>query len=582
MGVAHDSIRPRAPIHLFLLTLATFTSAQSTATATPPRLASSISNISAPLSRSFVGFGIEPTNLFSFVGDATPNSFSLQLFSNIAEYAGAPSHIRLGGNTQDYMIYDSTYQPYFVATNPNPTQQGAIPADLHTFGPNFFTAVDRFPSGTPVTFGLNLAYEATDWPQKIQNSARAAVTLIKNAKLVSFEIGNEPDLFSKNGFRSASYASPQFITDWQLRADSVWTNVLSPNGLPSAFFEPPTTASTIGTTFEISQLVTNGILGGTGGAATFVSAWNQHDYFYFVGVSTYGLTIATLQQLSKTEDQFVAWAGQVKQAQNTGLQYNLREMASAGPTGVQGITDTFAGALWTLNFFCYAASLGISSVQMHMTDNSYASPWQPITKNGEGPHVRPSYAGFAAMAQLIGTGNGTLQMAQLALAGLPSSHTDYVRAYSFYNDGTLAGVVVINGKLANSTTSASDRVGINLSLTLDSVGGQRLWLQTLDAKGAEVTSGATWNGLSFDENSDGTPRRVSSTTDVANITNDGRVTFSIRDSQAIVATINNPIAGGTVAKTVTTNSAKTSGSNIKAASILCMLSTLWAVLHSLT
>ena len=55
----------------------------------------------------------------------------------------------------------------------------------------------------------------------------------------------------------------------------------------------------------------------------------------------------------------------------------------------------------------YAACLNISSVQMHMTDNSNASAWQPIDMYCDGPFVRSTYYAHAAVTQLIGNGNGT-------------------------------------------------------------------------------------------------------------------------------------------------------------------------------
>ena len=36
-------------------------------------------------------------------------------------------------------------------------------------------------------------------------------------------------------------------------------------------------------------------------------------------------------------------------------------LTDSRPIGYAGITDTFAASLWTLNFFLYAATLGISS-----------------------------------------------------------------------------------------------------------------------------------------------------------------------------------------------------------------------------
>lgn len=49
--------------------------------------------------------------------------------------------------------------------------------------------------------------------------------------------------------------------------------------------------------------------------------------------------------LNNTEWQFGHWAGQVGTARGTGLTYHLREMASVGPIGQAGVSDTFGSAL---------------------------------------------------------------------------------------------------------------------------------------------------------------------------------------------------------------------------------------------
>jgi hypothetical protein len=238
-------------------------------------------------------------------------------------------------------------------------------------------------------------------------------------------------------------------------------------------------------------------------------------------------------QLQTTETQFDYWTHQVQAAIATGLPYYLREMASAGPVGVAGISDTFGAALWTLNFFCYAASLGIASVQMHMTDNSYASPWQPIPLDSQAPYVRPSYYGFAAMAQIVGSGNGTTQIAALPLSGISSSYAPYVRAYSVYTNGALSGVVVINGMTSNS--SESNKESLTVSVSFPNSQGKTLYLSSLTAAGADALDGATWNGISYSD-SDGTPS-TSGSVQTVQIGDDGSATFSVRDSEAIVANV---------------------------------------------
>jgi hypothetical protein len=228
---------------------------------------------------SFAGFGIEPSNLFSFTGGDDVNEFSMQLLRNLADYSGAPPHIRLGGNTQDYMVWNSTKTEHRWTANKNSKAQGAIAADSMIIGPGYVQALDRFPKDTPITFGLNMAYMDDDWADRIVALAQGAVDNMKNTKLYSFEVGNEPDLWLQNAFRSAGWSGKTYTQQFLDRCEVICERVLKPSNLPCAFFEPPATASTIGTTFEISQLVDDGIMTGRNGD-NYMTVWNQHDYFY--------------------------------------------------------------------------------------------------------------------------------------------------------------------------------------------------------------------------------------------------------------------------------------------------------------
>lgn len=241
----------------------------------PTRDGASVSDILSP---SFAGFGIEPSNLFSFTGNSNANNFTVQLLQNLADYSGNPPHIRLGGNTQDYMLFDETYTDLNWKENNQSSAQGAIAADSMIIGPGYFEALDRFPKDTPVTYGLNLAYQGSDYLERIAAAAKGAIEGMKNVKLYSFEIGNEPDLYLENSFRTAPWDGATYVEQFMERADAVYKNVLKPAGMAATFFEPPATASTIGTTFEISQLTNNGLLDQVDGEY-YVGWWNQHDYF---------------------------------------------------------------------------------------------------------------------------------------------------------------------------------------------------------------------------------------------------------------------------------------------------------------
>ena len=166
-----------------------------------------------------------------------------------------------------------------------------------------------------------------------------------------------------------------------------------------------------------------------------------------IGVTQTPLTLNDLMLLDATNTQFAYWEKQVKLALGTGLPYALREMSSVGPIGLPGVSDTHGAALWTLNFFLYAASIGISSVQMHMTDNSNASAWQPIPMYGsDTTFVRPQYYAHAAIAQIIGNGNGTTQITNLKMGSVGSGYDGRLRTYVAYAKNNLQAVILINSK----------------------------------------------------------------------------------------------------------------------------------------
>ncbi|KAI1842140.1 hypothetical protein JX266_011673 [Neoarthrinium moseri] len=526
-----------AGCHLILRTLA-----QNTISLDVP--GSPPSGASGYIDPSFAGFGIEPSNLFSFTGYDTPNELTFNLINNLANFTGKPPHIRLGGNTEDYMVFSQDQDRWTWVNNPNSVGQGAYASDHMLIGPRFFEAANRFPEGTPVTWGLNLAYEESDWEQQITTMARQVVENCPNLKLVSFEIGNEPDLYLQNSFRTAPWGGREYTEAWLARANAVYEQVLKPNNITAAFFEPACTASTIGTDFQIKDLVSFGIeANAANGDKPLIASWNQHDYYYYIGVSAYTLTLSHFLQLSTTEDQFSAWLTQLDQAGQTPYPYALREMGVVGPIGMHGVTDVFAAALWTLNFFLYAASLNISSVQLHMTDTSNASAWQPIPMYGRQPFVRPGYYGYAAFDQAIGP-TCTAQVAPQVITGFPAGYDGFVRSYSVYQAGQWASIVVINAKQARSTDANIPSLTVQLSLPTG-LAGQQVYLSYLTNAGSDASAGTTWNGLSFEQSGDGTPSPVDDGSGkTVQVGNDGTLSVEVRDSQAVVASLGRRVGTG--------------------------------------
>lgn len=507
-----------------------------TSTTAPP-------DISGYVNPSFAGFGIEPSNLFSFTGMQEPNMLTFNLIDNLANYTGKPPHIRIGGNTADYMVFDQSQNEWAWTLNDHQKGQGNLKPNHMLIGPRFFEAVNRFPPRTPLTWGLNMAYNEPDWEDEITTMAQQVLERIKHLDLVSFELGNEPDLWLQNGFRSGQWGGRAYVEEWLMKAEAVWTEVLKPNRLPSNMFEIGCTASTVGTDFQIRDLMSFDANQKVAGSdATYIGSWNQHDYYYFVGVSSYPITLEYLMKLATTEEQFKAWVEQVEQSKSTHIPYAVREMGIVGPLGLPGISDVFGGAIWTLNFLLYTASLGVSSVQFHMTDNSDASAWQPIKILDREPFVRPLYYGMAAFDQIIGE-TCAAQVSQSKVASYPPGYDEFVRAYSIYQGGHLDALVVVNGKMAN--VSEPNKASIELTVKApSSLIGQVLHLSYLTSDGADARNGTTWNGISYEISGDGTPTIVSDEDKTVQVGDDGTIAIVVRDSQAIVVTIGRKIGEG--------------------------------------
>jgi Glycosyl hydrolase family 79 C-terminal beta domain len=502
------------------------------------------SGASAIVPPSFAGFGIEPSNLYSFTGGHDENLLTKNLLQNLADYTGVPPHLRIGGNTQDYMTYKPDLNDYLVQYNPDPVGQGAYASDLMFIGPRYFEVLNRLPAGTPITFGLNLAYQQSDYINQMTTMAEQAVDRLTDVNLVSFEVGNEPDLYFENGFRpNPQWSASLYAQEWLERANAVWERVLKPKGMKSNFFEPAATASTlssIGTSFEISNLDRLGLTqNAIDSPDPLIAQWNQHDYYYYIGVSEYLITQDHFLTLSTTNDQFAAWVTQTQQAHQTGYRYALREMGVVGPIGLHEITDVFGAALWSLNFLFYAATLNISMVGMHMTENSNASAWQPTDHYGNPPFVRPNYYAFVAFDQTIGP-TCQAQIGSHVLHNQPEEYSGRLAVYSVYQDGTLGSIVLINSKPSN--TSETNKDSMIFALTLDKqFAGQVLYLSFLTNNGADAFHGTTFNGVSYEESGDGTATVMDDQYRTVTINDDGTINIMVRDTQALVANIGGPL-----------------------------------------
>jgi hypothetical protein len=176
------------------------------------KLSSKASSSAAPISKTIASLSIEFCYIADYLGDVdAPNHLSLRLLQNIQDLTGQPPIIRIGGHTQDVAQYCSTCTPTLTALYSN----GNTEAYSVTFNKNLYTVLNsNVPSKQQFIFGLNLGQNNVAYPLA---EVQAAGKYLQSSRLLSYELGNEPDFFSK------SQRSPWNVQIYATQIDT-WIN----------------------------------------------------------------------------------------------------------------------------------------------------------------------------------------------------------------------------------------------------------------------------------------------------------------------------------------------------------------------
>jgi len=283
----------------------------------------------------FLGFSFETTALRTRVF-APGRPVLAQLLANLG-----PGLMRFGGNTLDRSVWD----PSASASGSPATVNAGDLAGMFAFAGQV---------GWKVLLGLDLGrYD----PAAAASEAEAAARLGGSA-LAAFEFGNEPDLYAQaytGPLRPPSYDGAAYTREWRsyLRALR--------GGVPDAVVVGPSIA---------------GIPGSLGMLTQFVQA--ERDEIPYATVHHYPLgapitdpespAYASIDNLLSADvrrrdtDEIGTWARAVA---DLGTTLRLTETNSVFGGGKHGVSDTLAGALWTVDYLYRVASLGFIGVNLH-------------------------------------------------------------------------------------------------------------------------------------------------------------------------------------------------------------------------
>jgi hypothetical protein len=227
--------------------------------------------------------------------------------------------------------------------------------------------------GWKLIYGLNMgtgtAETAADEAAHVMDAA--------GSKLIAFQLCNEPDLFYRNGIRKADYDFRQFAVEWQHFYQTIRAR------LPNAPFAGPDTAYNNEWLVPFARQFKQ--------EAVFLS---QH--YYAEGPPTDpSMTIERLLRPNpKLQDEF---EGMKTTVQESGLPFRLAETNSCYQGGKQGVSDTFASALWSADLMYQLASAGGTGINFHGGGYGWYTPIAGTQEDGF--LARPIYYGMLLFAQ---------------------------------------------------------------------------------------------------------------------------------------------------------------------------------------
>jgi hypothetical protein len=390
-----------------------------------------------------------------------PNATS---YINLLRNLG-PGVLRFGGNSVEFT--------YFIdnGTTSIPGARGIIhPSDLD----RVFSFARQ--AGWKVILGLDLGH----YNPGMAADEAAYADAHSQGQLLVFEIGNEPDLYMKNGLRPPSWN----YTDFHREFDASKAAIRARD--PGAPISGPVTAGNL----DFFRRFVND----EGGDIVF-SSNHMYPLIFSPDMTPSQPRYATVGHLlsDATYSREKAEIGQFSAAAagaEVPLRYAETNTATSGrePRGFHdNVSDTFAASLWTADYLGLLADSGITGANFHggFSRGGYSPLWY------DGTTYRPSaeYYGMLLFRQL-GTGNSI----PISLDSSANISVHGVRN----DDGTLRLLIINRDEHAPISIAIPDRDSTTASVMRLSAPSATA-TGNITVGGAEVSTDGTWQPKVIEE-----------------------------------------------------------------------------------
>ena len=314
------------------------------------------------IGRDYLGLGFEISSVAVPGLLSAKNHTYLRLVHNLGE----KGVIRIGGNTSDFSRYDANGMAVSAPKATVVTEANL--RELKTF-------VDAI--GWKLIWGLNLGDDRLD---NAVAEARAVANVMGDS-LLALEAGNEPDLFGRAGHRPADYNYDAWLRDYRRYKAAIRAV------LPHAPFAGPDLAGAADWMEKFARDETD------------IALLTAHHYI--TGQANPAATIDTILTNNTKYDPVLARFQVVAQA--AGKLWRMCETASFSGGGKDGVSNTYAAALWALDYLFVLAEHDCAGVNMETGVNhlGWISNYTPIGDDLKGHYgAAPEYYGLLAFAQM--------------------------------------------------------------------------------------------------------------------------------------------------------------------------------------
>jgi hypothetical protein len=291
---------------------------------------------------------------------------------------GSQGVLRVGGNTSEFTVWSAGAAAPAASSALAGPDTGAKSHPKTAVTPEAARNLAGFVKscGWQLIYGLNLG---NGTPEQAAAEAQA-VCEAAGDRLLALQIGNEPDLFHRNGLRPPNWTFDDYLSQWREFAGAVRKRV------PHAPFAAPDVASNTEWITSFAEKAKDQIRFLTG-------------HYYAMGPPTNpAMNIDRLLRPSAKLLRDIPIV--MKASRESGLPFRMAEGNSCYHGGKRGVSDTFASALWGGDYMLQVAKAGYCGVNLHGGGNGV---YTPISGSAEqGFSARPIYYGMMLAGQFAG------------------------------------------------------------------------------------------------------------------------------------------------------------------------------------